>query len=845
MVVSSQDDSGVRAALCEALALRTGGTVLSTQALVAAEMASSSDDGGQLQALQSSGKIAPVAMMVKLLLRAMGSSRAPYVLSDFPRMAAQLKQLEASVGAVACFVQLPGALDRPVEAMVSRLRESGRVHQLEAADATEAATVLQSFGLWVGGGAAAPGPPDVAALPAPVVAAGAAKQVRPVPAPVPAPAPAPAAAPAAKVAAPLPPPATAPPAVAPSLTKARAPSKKSLTSVPTAAPGPPATDLALASTNQHKLRDASTLGRGTSMRAIDLDEDGDVREQLKEALRKDAVRVIDLFREWDEDGDGDISKAEFRKAMPLLGLHVPRKAIDALFDEWDNDSSGTINLKELNAQLRTSVELDAALQVGAAGEIELTRSQTFTLRDASSLGRGTSMGGIDLEEGGDVRQQLKDHLRKNAVRVIDLFREWDEDGDGTVSKKEFRKAMPLLGLHVPRKEVDALFEEWDPDGSGDIDMKELNKVLRRTGDTAVVPADGPKRSMVKLTAVLATQRHIERQQAGRARQSLEVEKRIGGAACVAKAKLDDTPPWLLTYGKRAEPAEGWAAAGVRGAYGGPYGSVTKADMARALERSRASGERKQIALRLAASGVDIDRVIEQQQQQQGRQPAPAPPMLHTTKLSFGEFRTLEIGKMREVAKSSYRASCLASHAEEGAGVSPPLSLASIPPYLDEQAHKAVAPPSHSQSAPALTGRLTPRALHASRASEMATADRPTRPSTGQPSRRRTEVGDPLTKVRLMRAQTASAIERVRRDKVRYAALHAKLDAVEFEQSRALSRPSSPMRAWGSSSELPPRRSSPRPTLEHKPAAMSRPIIRPRTAPAVEPWSRRTYSSSVW
>ena len=33
-----------------------------------------------------------------------------------------------------------------------------------------------------------------------------------------------------------------------------------------------------------------------------------------------------------------------------------------------------------------------------------------------------------------------------AVRVIDLFREWDENGTGTVTKKEFRVAMPLLSL---------------------------------------------------------------------------------------------------------------------------------------------------------------------------------------------------------------------------------------------------------------------------------------------------------------------------------------------------------------------------------------------------------------
>ena len=44
------------------------------------------------------------------------------------------------------------------------------------------------------------------------------------------------------------------------------------------------------------------------------------------------------------------------------------------------------------------------------------------------------------------------------VRVIDLFREWDDDGSGTVSKAEFRKAMPMLGLSVPSSEMDSLFD---------------------------------------------------------------------------------------------------------------------------------------------------------------------------------------------------------------------------------------------------------------------------------------------------------------------------------------------------------------------------------------------------
>ena len=47
------------------------------------------------------------------------------------------------------------------------------------------------------------------------------------------------------------------------------------------------------------------------------------------------VRVIDLFREWDEDGDGEVDKFEFRKAMPMLGLHATKDHIDALFDSFD------------------------------------------------------------------------------------------------------------------------------------------------------------------------------------------------------------------------------------------------------------------------------------------------------------------------------------------------------------------------------------------------------------------------------------------------------------------------------------------------------------------------------
>ena len=62
-----------------------------------------------------------------------------------------------------------------------------------------------------------------------------------------------------------------------------------------------------------------------------------VADQLREALVRNAVRVIDLFREWDVNDDGLVSKAEFREAMPALGLRAPSHVVDEVFDSFDND----------------------------------------------------------------------------------------------------------------------------------------------------------------------------------------------------------------------------------------------------------------------------------------------------------------------------------------------------------------------------------------------------------------------------------------------------------------------------------------------------------------------------
>ena len=56
-----------------------------------------------------------------------------------------------------------------------------------------------------------------------------------------------------------------------------------------------------------------------------------MQSEMRHALVAQHARVIDLFRQWDMNGDGRIRKRELRKALAALGYHVPPYMCDALF----------------------------------------------------------------------------------------------------------------------------------------------------------------------------------------------------------------------------------------------------------------------------------------------------------------------------------------------------------------------------------------------------------------------------------------------------------------------------------------------------------------------------------
>ena len=205
-------------------------------------------------------------------------------------------------------------------------------------------------------------------------------------------------------------------------------------------------------------------------------------EGLRTALTANRTRVIDAFRKLDKDGDGTITKAEFRGALPLLGFDASRTDLaDELFKTLDSDGGGTISFDELNQKLRqgAGVELAAELKAGAVGAIEL--------KARTKIAPGSSHRHLLGEQGSSIVLKkvtvagVREALAASYSRVIDFFKLMDKNGDGAVTKHEFRAGLGLLGIdesQASMEAIDALFDSFDMDGSGELTFNELKTILR-------------------------------------------------------------------------------------------------------------------------------------------------------------------------------------------------------------------------------------------------------------------------------------------------------------------------------------------------------------------------------
>ncbi|KOO33679.1 ankyrin repeat protein [Chrysochromulina tobinii] len=185
----------------------------------------------------------------------------------------------------------------------------------------------------------------------------------------------------------------------------------------------------------------------------------------------------------------------------------PKAAAGVVPPKLARDVSAEITSAVYSIEMTNAVQAAAGAAMEEANRIGLSGEQALRFYNAVQAAAIAVLDPSgDLLQGDEDEQSFKSTvetklaiaIKKNAVRVMDLFRDWDENSDGVISKKEFRRALKNLSLGGTSSDHDALFDKWDVDGSGALDYNELDKALR-TGLKGLKEEDLANDNFIKIT----------------------------------------------------------------------------------------------------------------------------------------------------------------------------------------------------------------------------------------------------------------------------------------------------------------------------------------------------------
>eukprot|EP00803_Ostreobium_quekettii_P005551 evm.model.scf_1202EXC.1 EVM.evm.TU.scf_1202EXC.1 scf_1202EXC:19101-21709(-) len=175
-------------------------------------------------------------------------------------------------------------------------------------------------------------------------------------------------------------------------------------------------------------------------------------------VRSSSLRHIHtVFRSIDKDGTGRICLRELKQYMQRSSAHMPPFA-SSIFNTLDRRKTGRVTFRRfMRAMFPTASrrELDDLIHMARPDE---------------APPRST----VDEE---------------TIEEVEEIFRIYDDSGDGNLDQEEFYSAMQICGY--TDEEVEAMFKEIDADGSGAISLEEFVEWYTKAGTPAgeVPPED--------------------------------------------------------------------------------------------------------------------------------------------------------------------------------------------------------------------------------------------------------------------------------------------------------------------------------------------------------------------
>lgn len=220
--------------------------------------------------------------------------------------------------------------------------------------------------------------------------------------------------------------------------------------------------------------------------------------------------VAAVFTAIDSNADGSLSPEEWSRAIRSLKLDGPtltEPQLKRLFDAIDLNGSGGINYFEFVQSFRVA---DSKLNLGygpssssstassnpgtpmgmgaAASGAAGGAGATAAAADAAPSDDGSSSGSRSWQR--SVIERVIATLFEYRLELVSAFKLFDVDGNGIITREEFRKGLQALtsltGSPITDMQADELMRALDRDGSGTIDYSEFVDAF------AVVDSSKPK-----------------------------------------------------------------------------------------------------------------------------------------------------------------------------------------------------------------------------------------------------------------------------------------------------------------------------------------------------------------
>jgi Ca2+-binding EF-hand superfamily protein len=174
-----------------------------------------------------------------------------------------------------------------------------------------------------------------------------------------------------------------------------------------------------------------------------------------------AFKLSALFKKFDKDRSGKISKVEFEEAMEPMNLVGRQTEIRQLFERYDVDDTGSLTYQEFVEQL-------VGLKANPKGD-PFSRSVLERVRE-----RVAERGGLNGIRTLGVLFRIMDDNRSKWLSDDEFMK----GNTGMISHDEFMKGMNEIGVSMSAKDFTQLCKIFDKNGDGRIIFDEFLRALR-------------------------------------------------------------------------------------------------------------------------------------------------------------------------------------------------------------------------------------------------------------------------------------------------------------------------------------------------------------------------------